>query len=187
MVWMNAVKLTGAASLLAGLHPRWPSPGWGRSIGLRACQVRPGHRDRCARATGGANGWLEVTVVLSVLLGTGLGGLLASPLAADWLVSLPAAATRAATGRPALPVAFMLVLGLYLLAALLSFGVPDSRAPCRQHACGLGHAARLPALPTPGSGGTRSAAFAGGDHAVLGRRRPCSSSPCCAGRLTSWD
>ena len=128
MGWMNAVKLMGAASLLAGLHPllafAWMGVGASAyapaKYGLVTETVAP------ARLVA-ANGWLEVTVVLSVLLGTGLGGLLASPLAADWLVSLPL--PRLGLDRPTrLSVAFMLVLGLYLLAALLNFGVPGSRA-----------------------------------------------------------
>ncbi len=61
-----------------------------------------------------ANGWLEVTVVSAVLLGTVAGGVLVSP----------ALTGLAAHGISALH----LLLGVYAVAAWLNIGIPDSGA-----------------------------------------------------------
>jgi len=128
MGWMNAVKLVGALTLLAGLHPMLAFA----LIGMGASAYAPAKYGLITETVPpsrlvAANGWIEVTVVLSVLLGTGLGGLLVSDFAVSWLGQLwpnpPAwwVETRLAT-------AFALVLGLYLLAALLNIGVPRRAA-----------------------------------------------------------
>ena len=128
MGWMNAVKLAGALTLLAGLHPMLAFA----LIGMGASAYAPAKYGLITETVPpsrlvAANGWLEVTVVLSVLLGTGLGGLLVSDLAVGLLSQLwpspPAwwVETRLAT-------AFALVLALYLLAALLNIGVPRRAA-----------------------------------------------------------
>ena len=128
MGWMNAVKLAGALTLLAGLHPILAFA----LIGMGASAYAPATDGLITETVPpsrlvAANGWLEVTVVLSVLLGTGLGGLLVSDLAIGLLSQLwphPLAwwvDTRLAT-------AFALVLALYLLAALLNIGAPRRSA-----------------------------------------------------------
>lgn len=128
MGWMNAVKLAGALTLLAGLHPILAFA----LIGMGASAYAPAKYGLITETVPpsrlvAANGWLEVTVVLSVLLGTGLGGLLVSDLAVAGLSQLwpnpPSwwVDTRLAT-------AFALVLALYLLAALLNIGVPRRSA-----------------------------------------------------------
>lgn len=128
MGWMNAVKLVGALTLLAGLHPMLAFA----LIGMGASAYAPAKYGLITETVPpsrlvAANGWIEVSVVLSVLLGTGLGGLLVSDFAVGGLSQLwpnpPAwwVETRLAT-------AFALVLGLYLLAALLNIGVPRRAA-----------------------------------------------------------
>ncbi|HEY1391742.1 MAG TPA: lysophospholipid transporter LplT, partial [Methylibium sp.] len=73
-----------------------------------------------------ANGWIEVSTVGAIILGTVLGGALVGPLAdAAWLLWTPPAAMQATT-RLLLPL--LLVLALYALAAALNFGLPDSGA-----------------------------------------------------------
>jgi hypothetical protein len=74
-----------------------------------------------------ANGWLEVSVVCAVLLGTALGGALVSP----WLLGHPAAMALAQQlGSPAAALAAPLLLlsTLYALSGLLNLGVPRSGA-----------------------------------------------------------
>ena len=85
MILMNAVKFAGAIFLLLGLHPFlcFAVVGFGASVyapakyGLVTETVLPKLLVR-------ANGWLEVTVVLSVLMGVGIGGWLVS----SWWVDL---------------------------------------------------------------------------------------------------
>jgi MFS transporter, LPLT family, lysophospholipid transporter len=81
MILMNAVKFAGAIFLLLGLHPFlcFAVVGFGASVyapakyGLVTETVLPKLLVR-------ANGWQEVTVVLSVLMGVGIGGWLVSSL-----------------------------------------------------------------------------------------------------------
>jgi hypothetical protein len=135
MGWMNAVKLAGAASLLAGLHPLLAFA----VIGVGAAAYAPAKYGLITETVApsrlvSANGWIEVSVVLSVLLGTGLGGLLISQHAAGWI-----AATQSCFAMGSQPSrlagAIGLVLGLYVIAALLNWGVP--RRPPRQAANSL--------------------------------------------------
>ena len=113
MAWMNGVKVLGVLALLAGVNPvaAFMVVGFGAAAyapakyGLVTELVAPGQLVA-------ANGWLEVTVVCAVLLGTVAGGVLVSPLAAG----------LAAQGVSALHV----LLAVYALAAWLNVGLPDS-------------------------------------------------------------
>lgn len=125
MAWMNALKLAGALALLAGLHPVAAFA----VVGLGAAAYAPAKYGLVtelvpARQLVAANGWLEVSVVAAVLLGTASGGALVSQL---WLQG-PAAALAAPLGLSALQVSLLAVMGVYALAALLNRGVPDSGA-----------------------------------------------------------
>jgi LPLT family lysophospholipid transporter-like MFS transporter len=102
-------------ALLAGLHPvaAFVVVGFGAATyapakyGLVTELVAP-------RQLVAANGWLEVTVVCAVLLGTALGGVLVSPaMAALHILGLDA---------------LHLLLAVYGLAAGLNLGIPDSGA-----------------------------------------------------------
>lgn len=137
MVWMNGLKLLGALALLYGLPPllAFALVGLGASVyapakyGLLTESVPP------ARLVA-ANGWLESTVVLSVLLGTMLGGALISPLWLQtalvdelgklWPINMGASS-------PALNVSLALVIGAYLLSGLCNLAVVPSgvRYPAR--------------------------------------------------------
>jgi MFS family permease len=115
MAWMNGVKIAGVLALLAGANPiaAFVVVGFGAAAyapakyGLVTELVAP-------QQLVAANGWLEVTVVCAVLLGTVLGGVLVSP----------ALAALAAAGVGAL----QLLLAVYALAAWLNLGIPDSGA-----------------------------------------------------------
>lgn len=132
MGWMNALKLLGALALLAGVHPllAFALVGLGASIyapakyGLLTESVPPA-------ALVVANGWLESTVVLSVLLGTVLGGGLISPLWLDsaWVQFLGASwPVRLGASSAGLNVSFVVVLGLFSLSALCNLGIRPSGA-----------------------------------------------------------
>lgn len=105
MMVANGVKAAALLGLAAGLHPvaAFALAGLGAAVyapakyGLAVALVPP------SRLVA-ANGWLEVTMVAAILLGTVLGGLLAAPVRLPW----------------ALPV----LLLLYGAAALLNLGVP---------------------------------------------------------------
>ncbi|WP_295646310.1 lysophospholipid transporter LplT [uncultured Methylibium sp.] len=73
-----------------------------------------------------ANGWIEVCTVGAILLGTALGGLLVSPLAASD-AAWPLALAGDAQATHLLP-ALLAVLALYGAAALLNLGIPPSGA-----------------------------------------------------------
>ena len=115
MAWMNALKIAGAAALLAGLHPVLAFT----IVGLGAAAYAPAKYGLVTelvapRQLVAANGWLEVSVVCAVLLGTGAGGALVSAAWLGWAGGL-----QASLG---------VVLALYALASLLNLAVPDSGA-----------------------------------------------------------
>jgi MFS family permease len=133
MAWMNALKLSGVILLLVGWHPALAFA----VVGLAASAYAPAKYGLVtesvpAAALVRANAWLEVTVVLSVILGTALGGWLvgwsalkplqhASFSASDsmWLVQ-----TDLLQG-------FAVILLIYGVAALLNAGIPV-RQPLKQ-------------------------------------------------------
>lgn len=119
MAWMNGLKLIGAALLGVGVHPvaAFALVGLGAAVyapakyGLVTETVAPGRLVQ-------ANGWIEVSVVMSVLLGTALGG------------ALVALAPRPGVWLAPLHLALLVVLSLYGLAAWLNRWVP--RSPARE-------------------------------------------------------
>lgn len=138
MLVMAAVKLLGTLALLAGLNPvvALSIVGFGAALyapakyGLVTEIVRP-HK------LVAANGWIEVSVVGAVLLGTGLGGLLASPawlVAASRLLERLDIALPSATGP--LTGSVLAIVGLHTLSAVMNLRVPDSGvryARCARH------------------------------------------------------
>ena len=126
MAWMNAVKVLGVAALLADVHPAAGLC----IVGLGAAAYAPAKYGLItelvpAKRLVAANGWIEVSVVCAVLLGTVCGGLLVSPA---WLGGPVVAALAAAAGADPLAVSLASLLSLYALAGLLNLGVPDSGA-----------------------------------------------------------
>jgi MFS transporter, LPLT family, lysophospholipid transporter len=126
MAWMNALKLLGVLSLLIGWHPMLAFS----IIGLAASVYAPAKyglltESVSARFLVRANAWLEVSVVLAVVLGIALGGALTglseSGMFADsfqpmWMSSGVWVQTQT---LPAMAV----VVGVYLLAAILNLGL----------------------------------------------------------------
>ena len=132
MAWMNGVKVLGALALLAGTHPLLAFA----VIGFGAAAYAPAKYGLITELVDNhqlvaANGWLEVSIVCAVLLGTVLGGVLVSPGVLGshffesgrmWLDGLPAVQAGA------LSMSVLALLVIYALAALLNIGVPDSGA-----------------------------------------------------------
>jgi MFS family permease len=113
MAWMNALKMLGLGGMLLPLHPVAAYA----VVGLGAAGYAPAKYGLVTELVPphqlvAANGWIEVSIVCAALLGTVLGG---------GLVSAPMLALG-------LNVSLGLLLGLYGLAALLQWGVPDSGA-----------------------------------------------------------
>ncbi len=132
MGWMNAVKIVGVVALLLGAHPvaAFALVGFGAAAyapakyGLTTEMVPP-HR------LVAANGLLEVSVVLAVLMGTGMGGMLAG----SWWLESSASSLLAQALEPIDPAvpgplgaSLVLVLLVYALASVTNLGVPDSGA-----------------------------------------------------------
>jgi MFS family permease len=121
MTVMNAIKLAGVLALIFGLHPVAAF----LVVGIGAAAYAPAKYGlatelvRCDQLVA-ANAWIETAAVTAVLLGTGLGGFLVSP----WLLNHVGRLVSDAFD-PVLP-SLLILLGVYLLAALLNLGVPDS-------------------------------------------------------------
>lgn len=131
MAWMNALKFVGVAMLLLGAHPLLSFG----VVGLAAAAYAPAKYGLItetvqARQLVAANGWIEVSIVCAVLLGTVAGGVLVSP----WLTGSGASSGTAdalrslLSSRQATSLALPLVclLALYGVAGALNLGIPDS-------------------------------------------------------------
>lgn len=127
MAGMNALKICGALVLVAGAHPALAFA----LVGLAAAAYAPAKYGLVTESVPSfwlvrANAWLEVSVVLSVILGIALGGALVA------LCQWPAVTTALASLAPgvqagqALP-ALLSVIFIYLLAAALNYGIRPGR------------------------------------------------------------
>jgi MFS family permease len=125
MAWTNGLKAIALLGLMAGLNPLL-------CFGLLGCGAAAYAPAKYGLVTElvpaqrlvAANGWIEVSVVGAVLLGTVLGGLLVSDA-----VQLFAASAMAWLAPPhALWPALALLLTVYALSGLLNLGLPDSGA-----------------------------------------------------------
>lgn len=138
MAYTNGLKLLAAACMLAGMNPiaAFAVVGLGASLyapakyGLMTELVAPKQLIR-------ANGWLEVTVVLSVLLGIGLGGWLVSE---QWLAHQTFAAYVAGGSyavQTLLWPSLCAVVAMYAVAGAVNMGVPKlpARLPHWRHQC----------------------------------------------------
>ena len=125
MLWTTVLKGAGVASILFGVHPVAAFC----VVGFGAAAYAPAKYGLITELVGArrlvaANGWIEVTVVGAVLLGTALGGALANPVWlrasagwAPWSLAMPAAALTAS---------FLGLLAIYTCSAGLTLAVPDS-------------------------------------------------------------
>ncbi len=121
MAWMNALKMVGVVLLLYGAQPLLAFA----VIGLAASVYAPSKYGLVTESVPPrflvrANAWLEVSVVLSVIFGIALGGALTGLSEMSEWVSL-------GVHTKTLP-AMMAVVGVYLVAALLNFGLKPMKA-----------------------------------------------------------
>ncbi|KAA1016142.1 lysophospholipid transporter LplT [Paraburkholderia panacisoli] len=120
----NTIKVVGCITMLIGAHPLFA---YG-IVGFGAAAYSPAKYgiltellppDRLVAA----NGWIEGTTVGSIILGTVLGGALISPhIAAPILrVHIPTVHTPAEA-------AMLVIMGIYVIAALFNLRIPDTGA-----------------------------------------------------------
>jgi len=131
MAAMNGLKLIGVGFFLSGLHPVLAFA----LVGLAASAYAPAKYglvtetvtpDQLVRA----NGWLEVSVVLAVILGTACGGLLISVRHWDAMVLLNdgLCAVLHLPVQTQLASPLLWVILIYASAAALNWGIPHSHA-----------------------------------------------------------
>ena len=121
MAWMNALKMLGVVLLLCGAQPLLAFA----VIGLAASVYAPSKYGLVTESVPPrflvrANAWLEVSVVLSVIFGIALGGALTGLSETSEWVSL-------GVHTKTLP-AMLAVVGVYLVAALLNFGLKPMKS-----------------------------------------------------------
>jgi LPLT family lysophospholipid transporter-like MFS transporter len=124
MLATNTIKVVGCVTMLAGAHPllAYGIVGFGAAAyspakyGILTELLPP---DRLVAA----NGWIEGTTVGSIILGTVAGGALISPHLSRHLMlaGLPFAHTAAQA-------AIVVIIGMYVVAALFNLGIPDTGA-----------------------------------------------------------
>lgn len=124
MAGMNALKLLGVVCMLMGMHP---TLAFG-VIGLAASAYAPAKYGLVtesvpARWLVRANGWLEVSVVLSVILGGALGGVLVGWQGASLRADLSMWSARVLGLPTQLLHGFAVVVLVYGVAAALNAGI----------------------------------------------------------------
>lgn len=124
----NAIKMAGCTLMLSGVHPL---VAYG-IVGFGAAAYSPAKYGILTELLPSgqlvaANGWIEGTTVSSIIFGTVLGGALISPYWVDvfspfltWL-HIPTISNHAKS-------AIVVVVSIYLLAALFNLAIPDTGA-----------------------------------------------------------
>ena len=128
MLMANAVKLLGCVLMLAGLHPLLAYA----IVGLGAAAYSPAKYGILTELLPNsqlvrANGWIEGLTVLSIILGTVLGGALVGPVISRHLLSFDLPMTDGVATAPEAAVAC--IGSLYVLAALFNLRIPRTGAP----------------------------------------------------------
>ena len=131
MAAMNGLKLIGVAFFFSGLHPVLAFA----LVGLAASAYAPAKYGLVTETVTPAqlvraNGWLEVSVVLAVILGTACGGLLISVRQWEAMVMLNdgLCAVLHLPVQTQLASPLRVVILIYALAAALNWGIPHSHA-----------------------------------------------------------
>jgi len=131
MFMTNTIKVLGCMTMLIGAHPllAYGIVGFGAAAYSPAkygilTELLPPER------LVAANGWIEGTTVGSIILGTVMGGALIAPNIAHYTLrySLPFVHTAAQA-------AMVVIMVVYVIAALFNLGIPDTgaRYPQQQH------------------------------------------------------
>ena len=128
MACMNALKVVGVAFIFTSLHPMLAFA----IAGMAASAYAPAKYGLVTETVPAdqlvkANGWLEVTVVMSVILGTACGGLLIASKSFAWMSSLNLSFIEllglSLETQYAGPLLSLIVI--YSIAGLLNFGIPS--------------------------------------------------------------
>ena len=128
MLAANGVKMVGCLLMLAGLNPLLAYA----VVGLGAAAYSPAKYGIViellpASQLVKANGWIEGLTIVSIILGIGVGGLLVGPTVSRHLLAIdaPFFDTGIRTGPES---ALVVLMALYLVAALLNLRIPRTDA-----------------------------------------------------------
>jgi MFS family permease len=128
MACMNALKVVGVAFILTPFHPMLAFA----IAGMAASAYAPAKYGLVTETVPAeqlvkANGWLEVTVVMAVILGTACGGMLVASKSLSWMSALNLSFIELLglelETHYAGPLLSLIVI--YSIAALLNFGIPN--------------------------------------------------------------
>ncbi|MEY4446998.1 MAG: hypothetical protein RLZZ433_13 [Pseudomonadota bacterium] len=129
MAYMNALKVLGVAFIFSPFHPMVAFA----IVGIAASAYAPAKYGLVTETVPAdhlvkANGWLEVTVVMSVILGTACGGLLVAMKHFEWMASfnLTAIHTLGLNIQTEYAGPFISLLLIYTIAALLNTRIPPA-------------------------------------------------------------
>jgi MFS family permease len=121
----NLIKVAGCCMIFVGVHPLAANAvvGFGAAVYSPAkygilTELLP------AEKLVAANGWIEGLTVLSIILGTAMGGALVSPLGGPWLAQhlhLPLFDTPS-------DASLLVIVAVYVVAALFNLRIPDTGA-----------------------------------------------------------
>ncbi|HEY1058482.1 MAG TPA: lysophospholipid transporter LplT [Limnobacter sp.] len=124
----NAIKVVGCLMMFFGFHPlvSYAVVGFGAAAYSPAkygilTELLP--HDKLVAA----NGWIEGLTVLSIILGTMLGGFLISPSTAEHLMQMHIPGIIEGMKTPAEAAIFVITFG-YLIAAVFNLNIPDTGA-----------------------------------------------------------
>ncbi len=128
MACMNALKVVGVAFIFTSFHPMLAFA----IAGMAASAYAPAKYGLVTETVPAeqlvkANGWLEVTVVMAVILGTACGGLLVASKSFVWMSTLNLSFIEllglSLETQYAGPLLSLIVI--YSIAGLLNFGIPS--------------------------------------------------------------
>jgi MFS family permease len=128
MACMNALKVVGVAFIFTSFHPVLAFA----IAGMAASAYAPAKYGLVTETVPAeqlvkANGWLEVTVVMAVILGTACGGLLVASKSFAWMSTLNLSFIEllglSLQTQYAGPLLSLIVI--YIIAGLLNFGIPS--------------------------------------------------------------
>jgi len=134
MLMTNTIKIGGCMLMFFGVHPLLA---YG-VVGFGAAAYSPAKYGIVTELLPAeklvvANGWIEGLTVTSIILGFLLGGVLISPKVSGWLLAFDVPLVDMEIEHPA-ESAIAVIAGIYLLAALVNFLIPDTGARyAKQH------------------------------------------------------
>lgn len=124
----NAIKIGGCALMLFNVHPLMAYA----IVGFGSAAYSPAKYGILTELLPpeklvAANGWIEGLTVLSILLGTFLGGVLISPQISHLLLAFDFPIIDTGINTPA-ESAILIIILIYLIASLINLHIPDTGA-----------------------------------------------------------